>query len=96
MKLDIQKWDMERLKIEKMIKESKDRKHESGQPQWKSGNDDWGLIKFKKNATVLYTMRAALRGSNHMKEQTPEATQEALDLCTKLYLLPIALEEKVA
>lgn len=94
MRLDIQKWNAERIELEKQIKESKERQRESFRPRWRCGQDDWSLISAKKVATELYTIRAALRNKNHMLEQTAEQTKTALEAFEKRFAIP-AEEEKV-
>ena len=66
MKLDIEKWNKERIRIETEIKASKEYIRTPGRMP---GGDEWAALdQLKALATRMYMLRAELRGKLHMKQ----------------------------
>ncbi len=65
MKLNLSKWKSTVLAVEKHIRMLKVIRDEPGQPNWP--DQGYKLASFKSDANALYTVRAHLRGKQHVK-----------------------------
>jgi hypothetical protein len=77
MKIDDVQWNEERARVELELRQLKERRRESHRPRWTCGVDDHALLGLRRQATMLYRVRAHLRQRVHSPGMTV-ADQEEL------------------
>ena len=85
MQIDRVKWNAERNRVEGELRELKSRRGEPHRPRWTCGEDDRSFPDLRRQATLLYRIRAHLRRRIHTAGMTSEAQEERVKASLPLY-----------
>jgi hypothetical protein len=87
MKIDHLKWSAARRAVEASLREFKSRRGESLRPRWTCGADDRAFLALRREATLLYQVRAHLRRRIHTPGMTAEEQEKRVQASLALYVL---------